>query len=268
MNQRDLTWDAVRYVVLMCLILGLIGTGLVACKPARILNPFDAGPVAASPAAPSPGDPDARRGVGTVMRWVKSAAGAIPAAPAAEAPAAPAAKLGREEARQALAQTATWIGRIGYLAGFASIVLLVAGSLFGVGRGWALTGLAVSAGCVVARYFVLVYGVLVSEVICWAILLALMAALAAVATVGVGYIRSTLRARTIAAKRAEAGAPAADAIQALPVARTVKSALDDAWEYLRDPAPGEPLLEAQAKRLLQKFRLPIPATSSGEGRHG
>lgn len=172
-------------------------------------------------------------------------------------------RLGREAGRASIAQAATGVGWFGGLVAVASVVGLIGSSFFGgIGRKTALFGLAAAAGCIVVRYFLIVYGVIASETVSWCLILgAAGTALFAVLMLA-RYAVKTWNAQGLANKRAAQGATAMDAFALLPVPKSVKGALDDAWEYMRGPGDGDPLSESQAKRLLETYRLPVPVPTT------
>lgn len=170
-------------------------------------------------------------------------------------------KLGHQAARAGIAKAAGWVGTVGFVTGLLSIGGLIVGGFFGgIGRSSALLGLGISAGCIWAQYFITSYGVLVSEAISWVVIIGLL--IGAVGSVALLANRLWLlwNARSLAAKRAAQGEPARDAFALLPVSRSIKAKVDDAWNYLQTSGNlADPLSLSQAKQTLATYRLPEPS---------
>ena len=172
-------------------------------------------------------------------------------------------RLGREAGRASLVSAARAVGIFGGAAASLGVIGLVAGTFFGgVGRKTCLMMILCSGGCVLVRFFIIVYGYAVSQALCWIFIVALVAGTGLCLLIAGRYGISLWTAHGLARKRADNGQDAADAIALLPVPRGLKGPIHDAWEYLADSGPGDPLVEQSARRLLSRFRLPIPAAGA------
>jgi hypothetical protein len=173
-------------------------------------------------------------------------------------------KLGDEAGRGVIVQTANGVGVFGgVVAVIVALCLLV--SVFGgkVAIKTLATGLALAAGCVVVRFFIVVYGYMVAKAVCWALLIALPLLTIFFVALGVQRLYRLWVAQQLAAKQAAKGADARDVFALLPVSKHEKGQLHDDWEYLRDPAPGDSRVEADARRRLARRRIPAPRPSPG-----
>lgn len=168
--------------------------------------------------------------------------------------------LGRAAGRRLIARAAWGVLALSALIGVGSVAMLFLGGALGIARGQAITGFMVAGAGLFVGYFITVYGVIVSEVLSWAVIVALGIGGPVVVYTQVRAWLDMRTARALLAKRAAGGESAKDGIQRLPVSRSIKKRLDDAWDTLRMAGAGEAsgadVIEARAR--LEKFGLPVP----------
>jgi uncharacterized membrane protein len=166
--------------------------------------------------------------------------------------------LGRAAGRRLIARAAWGILSLSALIGVGSVAMLFVGGAIGIARGQAFTGFIVAGAGLIAGYFVTVYGVIFSEIVCWAVMIGLGAAGIVAGVLFVRAYLDTRTAKTLLIKRAANGESAKDAIQRLPVPLSIKKRLDNAWDKLRDFSSDSAADTIEAKGLLERFNLPLP----------
>jgi hypothetical protein len=178
-------------------------------------------------------------------------------------------KSGKEAAKSSLITAATWVGWFGGLVALGAGVGIVISILSGrVALGRCVMALGVSAASMLVRFFILAYGYAVSMTACWIILVALAGLTVFFGVLGIQALYRLWNARQLAHKRASDGDDARDAFALMPIRKSLKGPLHDAYEYLRDPAPGDSLVERNARRLLAHYRLPLPRPGAGPASAG
>jgi hypothetical protein len=169
---------------------------------------------------------------------------------------------GREKARAMI----HWTGYLAFVASGIAVVVTIlivfVGGTAAIARGQAIRGFVTAGLCLVTGYFLLVYGVIVSEIVCWIIMAGITAA---VCFTVYSYIRAwidTRKAKSVIAVRPDAG------LALLPVREKDRADIGWAIETVKSAAGAVNGNVLEAKYLLNKFKLPMPvrAEASGEGR--
>lgn len=174
------------------------------------------------------------------------------AAPATDAPPT---ELGKEAAKDSIANWAVWIGRVGYVVMGIGIAVAVFAALRGGLSLMRPLGVAgVGAACLFARFFLLAHGYFVSETISIGLIVVLFAAMA----IGVWMLGHWLWERRtgikLAKKAVARGVVGVDALAKLPVRQKTRSKLADAWtDFVADPP-----LSRFSPDLFARHNLPIP----------
>lgn len=173
-------------------------------------------------------------------------------------------ELGKDEAKRSLARAATAIGWLSGLLGFLGVVALIAGSMFGgMGRKPAVVAIGVCIAGFWLRYFILAHGYFVSEVLSWGVIVALLLVAPLIGGYALYNNWRAKNARGLFVQRVESGESPRDAIALMPVKRAIKSELDDATKLLQSGASDvAENVKAEAVRLLQRFKLPVPGSGS------